>query len=105
MNLSRVMSAICGEVRGEYLVGVCGGYRSVGDIGYLWGEGRKRGRTRVRSKGRRKDTERSMKVQRVVYGDISRVVSVVCGGVAVREKHEVRDRARSEERGERREEA
>lgn len=80
------------------VVGVCG----VGDIGYLWGEGRKRGRTRARSKGRRKDTERSMKVQRMVYGGISRVVSVVCGGVVVREKHEVRGWL---ERGARREEA
>lgn len=39
----------------------------------------------------------------MVYGDISRVVSVVCGGITVIEKHEVRD-GWSEERGERRRE-
>jgi hypothetical protein len=91
--------SLCG-ISGGCLWGIsdCGGYRiSVGG-------GEKVGRTRVRSKGRRKDTERGMKVQRVVYGDISRVVSVVCGGVGVREKNEVRDGARSEERGARREE-
>lgn len=86
VNLSRVLFAVCGDVCGGYLWGIsdiCGGEE-------------RGGRTRPRRKGRREDTEGPVKLQRVVGGGISRVVTVVCGGERVREKHEVRDGARRE---------
>ena len=70
--LSRVMSVVCGDVCGGYLWGM-----STEDI--CGGEERG-GRTRPRSKGKRKDTEGGMKLQGVLYGVISRVVLVVLWG-------------------------
>lgn len=55
------------------------------------------GRTRPRSKGKRKDTEGGMKLPCVLHGDVTCSVCCLVGEIG-REKHEVKDGAARRER-------